>query len=248
MRTLSVAVLVALLAVIPARGDGARLASGQYAHMQMKLEKTLLGIDAVRVDIWFDEVTRDRFRELAEGHSYSEQLAERIARTALEAEDVHIQLVFLRHASLSEFLDAVRDQVERDIKLLDDLGFKLVYALDTHVHADHITASGVLRRRLGSKTVLSANAGVECADILVKQDDVIRFGNYALEVRETPGHTNGCVTYVTADKRMAFTGDAMLIRGCGRTDFQQGDPRKLYSSVRDQIFTLPDSVRRSLVR
>jgi sulfur dioxygenase len=136
-------------------------------------------------------------------------------------------------------IDPVRDQVERDIKLLDDLGLKLLYTLDTHVHADHITSSGILRRRLGSKTVVSAKAGTDCADVMVKQDDVIRFGNQALEVRETPGHTDGCITYVTADRRMAFTGDALLIRGCGRTDFQQGDARKLYRSIRDQIFTLP---------
>lgn len=136
-------------------------------------------------------------------------------------------------------IDPVRDQVERDIKLLDELGLRLVYTLDTHVHADHITSSGVLRRRLGSKTVISAKAGAECADIMVKQDDVIRFGNQALEARETPGHTSGCTTYVTADRAMAFTGDALLIRGCGRTDFQQGDARALYRSIRDQIFTLP---------
>ncbi|AUX24249.1 Zn-dependent hydrolase [Sorangium cellulosum] len=140
-------------------------------------------------------------------------------------------------------IDPVRDQVERDIELLSDLGLKLVYTLDTHVHADHVTSASILRRRLGSKTVLSAKASVACADVPVKQGDVIRFGRQALEVRETPGHTDGCVTYVTADRSMAFTGDALLIRSCGRTDFQQGDPRKLYRSVREQIFTLPPETR-----
>ncbi|XXT86821.1 MBL fold metallo-hydrolase [Sorangium sp. So ce281] len=136
-------------------------------------------------------------------------------------------------------IDPVRDQVERDIELLSDLGLKLIYTLDTHVHADHVTSAGILRRRLGCRTVLSAKGSVACADVPVKQGDVIRFGHQALEVRETPGHTDGCVTYVTADRSMAFTGDALLIRSCGRTDFQQGDARKLYRSVRDQIFTLP---------
>lgn len=137
-------------------------------------------------------------------------------------------------------IDPVRDQVERDIELLNDLGFTLAYTLDTHVHADHVTSSGILRRRLGSKSVLSEKAGTGCADVLVKQGDVVRFGHYDLEVRETPGHTNGCVTYVTSDQKMAFTGDALLIRGCGRTDFQQGDAHKLYHSVIEQIFTLPE--------
>jgi glyoxylase-like metal-dependent hydrolase (beta-lactamase superfamily II) len=75
--------------------------------------------------------------------------------------------------------------------------------------------------------------------VLVRQGDVLRFGAEALEVRETPGHTDGCVTYVTADRSMAFTGDALLVRGCGRTDFQHGDARRLYRSVQEQIFTLP---------
>lgn len=105
------AVFVALLAVFAVHGDAAPLASDRYAHMQMKLEKTWFGIDVVRVDVWFDEVTRDRFRELAAGQRYSEPLAERIAGAALEAEDMHVQVEFLRNASLGEFLDAARDNL-----------------------------------------------------------------------------------------------------------------------------------------
>jgi len=138
-------------------------------------------------------------------------------------------------------IDPVIDQVDRDLALLDELGLTLRYALDTHVHADHVTAAGTLRARRGAKTVLSERAGVGCADVLVKDGDEIRFGKYALVVRETPGHTSGCVTYVTDDDTMAFTGDAILIRGCGRTDFQQGDAHTLYHSVHDKVFSLPDA-------
>lgn len=136
-------------------------------------------------------------------------------------------------------IDPVLEQVERDIGLLQDLGLELVYALDTHVHADHVTGCGTLRERLGARTVVSERAGTTCPDELVKDGDVLRFGQYGLEVRETPGHTNGCLTYVTLDRAMAFTGDALLIRGCGRTDFQQGSASTLYDSIHEKVFTLP---------
>ena len=137
-------------------------------------------------------------------------------------------------------IDPVIDQLERDIKLLDDLGLKLVYTLDTHAHADHITGSGLLRKRLGSKAVVGANAGTEGADELVNDGSKLRFGGLALEVRATPGHTEGCVTYVTSDHKHAFTGDALFIRGTGRTDFQQGSAERLFRSIHDKIFILPD--------
>jgi sulfur dioxygenase len=136
-------------------------------------------------------------------------------------------------------IDPVIEQLERDATLIDELGLKLLFALDTHVHADHVTATGALRQRFGSRTVVSERAGVACADWLVKHGDRIRFGAHELEVRETPGHTRGCLTYVMHQPRLAFTGDALLIRACGRTDFQQGDSRELYRSVREQVFTLP---------
>ena len=136
-------------------------------------------------------------------------------------------------------LDPVLGQVERDARLIRELGLRLMYALDTHVHADHVTGAGVLRDRLGARTVVSRTAGVGCADVVVGEGDVIRFGAHALRVLETPGHTAGCVTYVTGDDAVAFTGDAILIRGCGRTDFQGGDAHQLYRSVHDKLFTLP---------
>jgi glyoxylase-like metal-dependent hydrolase (beta-lactamase superfamily II)/rhodanese-related sulfurtransferase len=138
-------------------------------------------------------------------------------------------------------IDPVLDHVDRDAQLIEELGLRLQYTLDTHVHADHVTGSGSLANRLGTRTVLSERAGVGYADVLVKDGDVVHFGRHALEVRETPGHTDGCLTYVTGDRSRAFTGDALLIRGCGRTDFQQGDSRALFASVHEKIFSLPDA-------
>ena len=137
-------------------------------------------------------------------------------------------------------IDPVLEQVERDLQTLRELELTLVAALDTHVHADHVTGLGALREKTGCVTVLSERAGSGWADRLVKQGDRVAFGRHTLEVRETPGHTDGCVTYVTDDHGMVFTGDALLIRGCGRTDFQQGDARTLYRSVHAQVLSLPD--------
>ncbi|MEZ4337703.1 MAG: MBL fold metallo-hydrolase [Sandaracinaceae bacterium] len=142
-------------------------------------------------------------------------------------------------------IDPVREQVERDVGLLEDLGLELMYVLETHVHADHVTAAGLLRKRLGATTVLSTAAGTACADLQVDDGDVVTIGGIEIEARHTPGHTNGCVTYVTkdGDVPMAFTGDTLMIRGCGRTDFQQGDSNTLYDSVWQKIFTLPGHTR-----
>ena len=137
-------------------------------------------------------------------------------------------------------IDSVREQVDRDLALVSELELRLVYAIDTHVHADHVTGAGTIRERTGAKTLLSERSGVGCADVYVKDGDRIAFGRHALEVLETPGHTSGCVTYVTGDHAMAFTGDALLVRGCGRTDFQQGNAHTLYHSVQQKILALPE--------
>jgi glyoxylase-like metal-dependent hydrolase (beta-lactamase superfamily II) len=139
-------------------------------------------------------------------------------------------------------IDPVVEQVERDLALVDQLGLRLVASLETHVHADHVTGSGALRKRTGAKTVVSSRAGVECADVQVQDGAEIAFGRYRLEARHTPGHTDSCVTYVAreGERTYAFTGDALFVRGCGRTDFQQGDPHQLYRSVHEKIFSLPE--------
>lgn len=138
-------------------------------------------------------------------------------------------------------IDPVIEQVDRDVSLIRELGLKLEWALDTHVHADHVTAMGALRERTGCKTALSERGGSAFPDVLLRHGQRVEFGGRYLEVRETPGHTNGCITFVLDDQSKVFTGDALLIRGCGRTDFQQGDASRLYQSIHEQIFTLPDA-------
>jgi sulfur dioxygenase len=138
-------------------------------------------------------------------------------------------------------IDPVFEQARRDIALITELGLTLRLTLETHVHADHVTAAWLLKQRLGSEIVLSGDGGAEGADRYLAAGDRVAFGRRYLEVRATPGHTAGCLTYVLDDERMAFTGDCLLIRGCGRTDFQGGDAREMYQSVHQQIFTLPDT-------
>ena len=136
-------------------------------------------------------------------------------------------------------IDSVREQVPRDRKLIEELDLRLRYALETHVHADHVTGAGLLRESLGCEIVVGERAGVLTADIRSRTGDTFAFGSHELELRETPGHTDGCVSYVCHASHMAFTGDALLIRGCGRTDFQQGDARTLHQSVHEQLLSLP---------
>jgi sulfur dioxygenase len=138
-------------------------------------------------------------------------------------------------------IDTVFEQFERDRALVRELGLTLRYTLETHAHADHVTAAWRFAHALGSRIVVSKRAGAEGADLYVDHGDTVGVGSVALSVRATPGHTNGCMTYVTPDRRRAFTGDALLIRSAGRTDFQQGDPQQLYRSIQQQIFTLPDA-------
>src|SRR5579862_5730140 len=136
-------------------------------------------------------------------------------------------------------IDPVFEQVRRDVALIDELGLKLVATLETHVHADHVTGASLMKQRTGAKIMVGKASGVVGADRYLVQDDVVSFGGRRLLVRATPGHTNGCITYVLDDSSMAFTGDCLLIRGSGRTDFQGGDPSAMYRSVREQIFALP---------
>ncbi len=135
-------------------------------------------------------------------------------------------------------IDPVLTHIERDIRLISELGLTLKYSLDTHVHADHITASGHLRDRLGCKTGLAAVNGVDCADIALYDGDRLVFGRHELITISTPGHTSGCLSYYV--EGYVFTGDSLFIRGCGRTDFQQGDSGQLYESITTRLYALPD--------
>jgi glyoxylase-like metal-dependent hydrolase (beta-lactamase superfamily II)/rhodanese-related sulfurtransferase len=135
-------------------------------------------------------------------------------------------------------IDPVREQFERDLRLLSELGIQLVYALDTHVHADHVTSLGMLRESLGLQTAVGEPSGVPCADLLLKDGDTLQFGKHSLAALATPGHTDACTSFKV--ENLLFTGDTLFIRGCGRTDFQQGDPAKLYRSVTEKLYTLPN--------
>jgi len=141
-------------------------------------------------------------------------------------------------------IDPVIELVDRDLDIIREMGLSLVLGINTHCHADHITGTGELKKRVpGMKSGISEAAGAK-ADVLYKPGDRVEVGSIKLEVRATPGHTNGCVSYYTeANGGMVFTGDAVMIRGCGRTDFQQGSAATLYKSVHEQIFTLPDSTK-----
>ena len=136
-------------------------------------------------------------------------------------------------------IDTVFEQVPRDSALLRELGLTLVATLDTHVHADHVTGAWLHRQRSGCEIVLSAAAGAAGATRSLSDRDRITFGSRYLQARSTPGHTSGCMSYVLDDNSMVFTGDALLIRGCGRTDFQQGSAPQLFESVHRQILGLP---------
>jgi glyoxylase-like metal-dependent hydrolase (beta-lactamase superfamily II)/rhodanese-related sulfurtransferase len=137
-------------------------------------------------------------------------------------------------------VDSVFEQHARDAALIRELGLKLLYTLDTHCHADHVTGAWLMKAALGSKIGLSPVYGATNVDFPLAPGDTVRFGAQSLEVRATPGHTDGCLSFVTADRKMVFTGDALLVRGAGRTDFQQGDAHRLFRSIREQLFTLSD--------
>lgn len=136
-------------------------------------------------------------------------------------------------------IDPVREQVERDLALIRELGVELLYVLETHVHADHVTSAGMIRQQIGAQIVYGAAAGVQAIDVAAADGSELKFGQYKIRVIATPGHTDGCSSYYVDG--MLFSGDALLIRGCGRTDFQQGSADTLYSSVTLKLFTLPDA-------
>ena len=160
------------------------------------------------------------FRQLfdAESSTYTYLLADSLTREAM-------------------LIDSVREQADRDVKLIEELGLKLVRVFDTHVHADHVTGASTLRDRTGAKSVVGGRAA-PCADLHVAHGDVLQVGSLEIDVLATPGHTDESVSYRVGDR--VFTGDAMLVRGNGRTDFQNGDAATLYDSITCVLFALPD--------
>jgi glyoxylase-like metal-dependent hydrolase (beta-lactamase superfamily II) len=135
-------------------------------------------------------------------------------------------------------IDTVREHVGEYVDVLAQLRLNLRWVLETHVHADHLTGSAGLRELSGAKSVTGERAGAPCADVMVGDGATVVFGNEVIRAIPTPGHTPGCVTYQWRDR--LFTGDALLIGGCGRTDFQGGDAGLLYDSITTRLFTLAD--------
>lgn len=135
-------------------------------------------------------------------------------------------------------IDPVLETLERDLRVVSELGLTLRLVIDTHVHADHVTAAGRLREMTGARTYVSRGAGVDCADQTLDDGDQIKFGKEVISVLATPGHTDSCLSLVWRDR--VFTGDCLMIRGTGRTDFQQGSSEKMYASITQKLFALPD--------
>lgn len=136
-------------------------------------------------------------------------------------------------------IDPVKEQFERDSQWIHRMGLKLRYVLDTHVHADHITAAILFRNEFGAKLALSKKAGNTPADIAIDDGQEFNFGESQVRAIATPGHTSTCTSFY-ADGAV-FTGDTLLIDGCGRTDFQEGDSSQLYDSVHERLYSLPDN-------
>ena len=135
-------------------------------------------------------------------------------------------------------IDPVLEQVDRDLKLIEKLQLTLDYVVETHVHADHITGSDVIRSKIGAKVVYGSKTGVKGADIYLDDNQLLDIGNHNIKAIHTPGHTSGCTSYYI--EGYIFTGDTLFIDGTGRTDFQGGSSSDTYDSVTQKIFKLPD--------
>jgi sulfur dioxygenase len=145
-----------------------------------------------------------------------------------------------RDSGHAVIIDAVMENIERDVHIIKELALTLTYAVETHVHADHITGAWLLKHRTGAQIIYGGGAKgvVTGPDLFVNEGQELRFGNTAIKALATPGHTDGCTSYVLSGA--VFTGDALFIRGNGRTDLQGGSSEKLFESVRNKLFALPD--------
>lgn len=145
-----------------------------------------------------------------------------------------------RQSQKAVIIDAILENVERDLRIIDELGLTLVFAIETHIHADHITGVSLMKDKTGAHIVYGGGAKGEVtgADQFLFDGEVLRFGATSLTALATPGHTNGCTSYVVPGA--VFTGDTLFIHGNGRTDLQGGSAENLFNSVRNKLFTLPD--------
>lgn len=139
-------------------------------------------------------------------------------------------------------IDPVLEHVERDTRLLAELNLTLRFTVDTHVHADHVTGAAAHRDQTGCTIVFPGASEVEGCQLL-RHGDHVSIGSIDLEGRATPGHTSCSMVLVAREQGWVFTGDTLMIRGCGRTDFQSGSAHDLYRSVHEQLFSLPEATR-----
>jgi sulfur dioxygenase len=139
---------------------------------------------------------------------------------------------------LAVLIDPVIVSMDRDLAEISRLGLTLAYSLDTHIHADHITAALELKNKVGSQIAGPAFDRLPCADVGIEEGVPFKLGSIELQPLHTPGHTAGHFAYLMGDRLLS--GDALLIEGCGRTDFQNGDADALYASVTEKLFSLPD--------
>jgi glyoxylase-like metal-dependent hydrolase (beta-lactamase superfamily II) len=166
-----------------------------------------------------------------------------IFRQLLEPDSsTYTYLVGCPETGTTALIDPVLDTVERDVALLHEMGLKLDFTVDTHVHADHLTGARRLREMTGSRIVCPAMDDLPCADIGAREGEPLRIGTIELHPLFTPGHTDHHHAYLidNGTQRMLFSGDALLIEACGRTDFQSGDAATLFMSIQEKFFTLPD--------
>jgi glyoxylase-like metal-dependent hydrolase (beta-lactamase superfamily II)/rhodanese-related sulfurtransferase len=154
------------------------------------------------------------------------------------ASGTYTYLLASRRGGEALIIDPVLEKVDRYLKLIEELGLRLVKAVDTHLHADHITGLGALRDRTSCITVMGEQSGVDVVSMRVADGDRLRIEGLALDVIYTPGHTDDSYSYVLPDR--VFSGDTLLIRGTGRTDFQNGDPRAQYDSIFGKLLRLPE--------
>ena len=154
------------------------------------------------------------------------------------ASSTYTYLLFDPGSREALMIDPVDEQLERDLAVLREHRLKLKWTLETHAHADHITSAGLLAEHAGACTAAPEGCGIGTAAVQLKHGDVVRFGSEQLKALHTPGHTAGSMCYRWRDH--VFTGDTLLINGCGRTDFQSGSASALYRSVTEILFALPD--------
>jgi glyoxylase-like metal-dependent hydrolase (beta-lactamase superfamily II)/rhodanese-related sulfurtransferase len=155
------------------------------------------------------------------------------------ASSTYTYLVFDETTREALIIDPVDNQIERDLAVLRQYGLKLIWAVETHAHADHITSAGLLAEHAGARTAAPQGCGILTAALQLTDGDTLTFGNETLRALSTPGHTAGSMSYTW--RNHVFTGDTLLINGCGRADFQSGSAEALFHSLTEVLFKLPDA-------